>query len=607
MSYSVFDVRCTRACVITGLATLVLASTADCVVTNQGNCLYQGGDAWCRRGDLGNICIAPVDGSLEGSRVDGCHDALTAELEAHAHVKYGLVQVVFNQEAGRDPGEVYFGSLEGHAEALVQLGELEAGCEIPFASGQPLVDDAVALRAELDPPGTRVDNRKSFLTAAQRVRFTEMNDGLDELFAPCLVDGGTETDGSGTETETGGETDESTGTTGTTGPMPCVIDDECADVDPAAPFCNPVGECVSCDGVGDPDAACAGADAMTPLCVADTCVACTADATTVCDDQLLLCDVDANTCTPCTEHGQCGSGACELAVGRCFPSDFVVRVDDATAMPAPDFTTIQDAVDAIVAMGQGVVIVHELNGGASYQGGVEIDGGKTVALLAANGEAPIVQGTGMNPGVRVQGAGTVAYIDGLTFAGNTAGLGIVVDGSLVWVDRGQISQNSGGGVSVDGGAEFTLRNSFVGLNGGQFADTRGLTATDGTITVVYSSIAANDGDGSTGPVSMACGASVAGEVRNSIVASGDDTIGCSTITFNNNVVDTAGLDGMNNTVASFNPAWFPGIAMGDLHVLPGAPFVDVAEWSAGDPGTDIDGDPRPTEDGAPDYCGADVP
>ena len=48
----------------------------------------------------------------------------------------------------------------------------------------------------------------------------------------------------------------------TTGSIPCDDDDDC--MTPGAPFCGPAGECTDCDGMNDPDAACAGLDEGTP-------------------------------------------------------------------------------------------------------------------------------------------------------------------------------------------------------------------------------------------------------------------------------------------------------------------------------------------------------
>lgn len=63
---------------------------------------------------------------------------------------------------------------------------------------------------------------------------------------------------------------------------------------------------------------------------------------------------------------------------------------------------------------------------------------------------------------------------------------------------------------------------------------------------------------------------------------------------------------MDNTMPQL---WFVGYGTGDFHLQNEGLtlFADVAQWRAGYPPTDIDGEARPTSDGDLDYAGADVP
>lgn len=67
--------------------------------------------------------------------------------------------------------------------------------------------------------------------------------------------------------------------------------------------------------------------------------------------------------------------------------------------------------------------------------------------------------------------------------------------------------------------------------------------------------------------------------------------------------------GDNTALGPMNTNWFvPAFNQGDLH-LSGTHPVEIetaATWLAGDPATDIDGDARPTMDGAADFAGADL-
>lgn len=347
----------------------------------------------------------------------------------------------------------------------------------------------------------------------------------------------------------------------------------------------------------DPDGACAELDPMTPLCVAGACVACTPENPVVCDDQLLLCDGDTNACVPCTEHEQCASGACELAMGRCFPEDFVVTVDgDGGA----DYTSIAAAVGDVDDGLHGVIVVHELNGAGTYQtpGGLIVGGGKTIALLAAPGEAPIIQGTGGNAGLRVEVAGTVVYVDGLEVS-NSAAQGLVVDEALAWVDRSRIVGNDGGGIVAQSSAELTLRNCFVG---GAAADVDAVGVTNSNIEMLYTTVGGGTVLGGRARALFCQGTSTA-NVRNGILVSADPMpeVECTGATLTNSATEAE--------VGNLNIGWFNGYAAGNfaLSASGAMVFADVAVWQTGDPTTDIDGDARPTSDGAMDYAGADVP
>ena len=337
---------------------------------------------------------------------------------------------------------------------------------------------------------------------------------------------------------------------------------------------------------------------MAPLCVGEACVACTPENPLVCDEQLLLCDGTTNACVPCVAHDECGSGACELAVGTCFPPGTVVHVDDDGGQ---DFMTVAAAVMSVGAGAHGVIVVHEIDDGTGYPSST-IDGGKVIALLAAPGEAPIVQGTMGNPGLLVEGAGTILYMDGLRVAGNTMGLGLRVNGAFAWVDRSRIVQNSGGGVLAENEAELVLRNCFVG---GDVSDVNALVVTGATADIVYTTA----GGGFGAATALTCDLAATVTVRNSLfVARTDsDEISCAaTIEHSAAELD---LGGTNASLGSMATTWFMGYGTGDFHLVPAHPVaIDTAAlWSTGDPLTDIDGDPRPTVDGTPDFAGADVP
>ncbi|MEX1367185.1 MAG: hypothetical protein AB1Z98_28920 [Nannocystaceae bacterium] len=317
----------------------------------------------------------------------------------------------------------------------------------------------------------------------------------------------------------------------------------------------------------------------------------------MCDAELLLCDEDANACVSCTEHEQCASGACELAVGRCFPEDVVVHVDQDGGQ---DFSSVTVAVGSIGDGMAGVIVVHEagMDGLTAYQGLVQVDGGKTIALLAAAGEAPILQGTGVNPGVRAQDAETTLYVDGIGISGNAGGVGLEVDGATAGVDRSRIDDNNGGGVQAQSMANLTLRNCFVG---GIAADVDAIALNEADLTMLYTTVGGGSVVSGRTRALFCDGASVA-SVRNSILVSLDtmSEVECPTVTLTTSATEAE---------VGFSAAWFDGYAAGEFSLSASGmtTFEGLAQWQAGDPATDIDGDARPDVDGTADYAGADVP
>lgn len=392
------------------------------------------------------------------------------------------------------------------------------------------------------------------------------------------------------------ETADSSGSS-TTGPMPCLENEDCDD--PGAPFCEPVsGECVTCAATADPDGACAGSDPTAPLCVDAACVQCTAENTAVCDELHLLCDDESHVCVPCAAHEQCASGACDLAVGQCFPDGLVVHVDgDGGA----DFMTVTAAVADVADGADGIIVVHELDSGAPYVGSVLLDGGKRIALLGATGETAIIQGIGVSPGLRIVEGSTTAYVDGLELSNATA-TGVVVDGAFAWFDRTRIVGNDGGGILAQNGAQLTLRNCFAG--GNVEADVLELQASSAD--VIFTTLGA--GLGVT--TSISCDAVGTANVRNSLIVSrsDEDEVACGNVDATYTASETM-LDGTGNVaLGAMVTTWFTDFNGGDFH-LTTAPAVvgNTAQWEAGDPAIDIDGDDRPSTDGASDFAGADRP
>lgn len=412
--------------------------------------------------------------------------------------------------------------------------------------------------------------------------------------SPCGLEnpeceaGGT-TDGS--SSGTGSSSDDSgtaTGSGSTTGPAPCIANEDCTD--PLAPFCEPEGGlCIGCNALEDGNVACAELDPANPVCEDGACVQCTAAVPDACEGMTPVCDEITNECVPCTAHDQCGEAACNLFTGACLPPDAVVHVG-----PGQMYATIDAAVNSFAMGAEGTIVIH---GSGPFDDSVILNGDRTVAFLANPGDAPrwVLAGGGL-PQLSVDGS--TALLDGLRLSGNADDLGIVVDGGRAWVDRSRIIDNNGGGILAQASAELVLRNCFVGGS----INVIGVEVVDASASVLYSTIttstfAAAPAFGCTTPVTV--------DIRNSIIVSqggtSPDELSCMAA----NVTSSA----TEADVGALVPTWFANFDTGDFHLTGSgaATFAGIAQWQAGDPPTDIDGNPRPSDDGTADHAGADVP
>jgi hypothetical protein len=392
--------------------------------------------------------------------------------------------------------------------------------------------------------------------------------------------GGPTTQGTGSMSNSGSETD--TGSS-STAPGGCVASIEC--IDPEAPICEDT-ECVPCST----DEQCADRDAGMPACRADgQCVACTPSNASACVDSTPVCNA-ANECEGCRFHEQCEGTACEIATGACFADTCVVEVDrDGGA----DYESIDDAIaDGCV------VVVRDAAGG--YPEEVTIAGGISVAILAADGASPILAGSvgSGQPALEITGGATV-YVQGLRINGNDmGGLGVEVNAATIYLDRTTVGGNAGGGITFSNAAEGHLRNCFVG---GDVSDIAAVDVAGSSVEILYSTLGAGFGSAAA----LRCDGPASVDVRNSLlVARTDDPeVDCST--------DSLETSATEADLGDMNTNWFTagGFASGNFHLslLAPAAILSAGEWRTGDPATDIDGELRPTEPGAVDAAGADVP
>ena len=439
---------------------------------------------------------------------------------------------------------------------------------------------------------------------------------LEQPSTLCHVVGGfdadTETSGSssGTSISDGSSTTAAEDTTlgETTSSAGCELDADC--MSPDAPFCDPTGDCVSCDVLSDPNAACEGLDPANPVCDAGACVQCTTEQTDACDGQTPVCGAD-NACTACTEHAECPQSACHLdgpIAGACFDVAEVVTIGSSTELSM-----------ALGALGPDDDAVFVLDAG-TYGLTVDVGSNAEVAVISSGMNPPILTGNGARA-VEVFGNGLV-YLWGIQVSNtDIGGDGLSCSGTAVWLDDSDVRNNGQLGMDVSGGCaahlrrtvvynntaggidvssgQLLMRNSAVGRNGDDLSSTVGGLRLDGTaVDITYSSLVGNEALNSTRG-SLFCVGGETGSIRNSIlVGVGSSIGGCDGLTFENDALDDPGVMGTNvQDVGPTMPAWFSGLGVGDFHLTTtGAmAFGGLATWEVGDPLTDVDGDPIATD------------
>lgn len=432
---------------------------------------------------------------------------------------------------------------------------------------------------------------------------------VDACYSPCGGRSTIDADGSCAMEDTsssseGGTTTgpaSSSGATDTTaGPVPCAGPEDCPD--PDAPFCNDDGLCLPCNLAPLPalaDAACAAIDPLLPLCRDDgACVACTSSRHDACDPDLLVCDDSLGLCVPCLAHEPCPSTACQLDLGLCFPPDSVLHID---GDGPSDYPSLGAAIPFINGGTLAVLVLHELEGGAPYTQDVLVSGDRTLAILAAPGESPRLQGLAGDTLSLTSGA--TVYLDRVHLS-LSAGRGLLVDDATVFVDRSRIVQNTSGGIRAQNGAQLSIRSSFVG---GSVNNVPAFDVNNATATLSYVTIGAGFGTARA----LTCNATSTVEAKSSIFVSEDSggaEVLCLPATIEHSATELD-LGGTNVALGDVSTGWFVGYSTGDFHLAPSHPIaIDTAAlFQLGDPPTDIDGDPRPTVDATPDFAGADVP
>lgn len=254
---------------------------------------------------------------------------------------------------------------------------------------------------------------------------------------------------------------------------------------------------------GEPECAAEGArddacPAEAPYCAGGACTACP-DLPASCadiDPATPVCDALTGTCSACTEHDECASGACRIATGECFGDDNRLWVSAdadcmaATGSEAAPFCTVDEAIAVVMDQpGREPWAVFVAGAGVPYM--LSDDAGLPERPFALIGPSSGVAAelVGLPPAhLLVAGAGHDYYLARLSLDASGSD-GTVLDcvvGEL-WADDLQIESGTIG-LAV-GGCEVRMRRSAVR----EAQDWGVVVGPDGQLTIDEGEIQSNNG------------------------------------------------------------------------------------------------------------------
>jgi hypothetical protein len=338
----------------------------------------------------------------------------------------------------------------------------------------------------------------------------------------------------------------------------------------------------------------------TPACAPDgSCVQCTPQQPDACTDNTPVCNPSSLSCTPCAFHAQCPASACNIFSGACIDASPI------SVGPGETFTDLTAAINSINTGSESEAVILLKQG--DYDGPFNTNvTGKIIAILAQNGRPNLsVPTVSTSPTLTVNNNTTV-LLQGINLTLNGSSLGIDAKGNLA-LDDVEVRQNDGGGIDAGSTADIRVRNTFIASNGN--AD--GISLGGGSLELLYSSVHAGSLS-TTNVEAINCDDGNNITIRNSILFSegmAATVNNCTNATISFTASDTtSALPGNDNSIFDLtNPGgYFANLGQGNLR-LEGPnkdQFQNLAQWLDGDPPGDIDGNPRPSTDMAPDTPGA---
>ncbi len=460
-----------------------------------------------------------------------------------------------------------------------------------------------------------------------------------------------------TETTTDGTTD---GTTETTGVPSC--DPETPELgcgDSSAPYCVATDVCGQCSELVSKS--CSDIDSASPACDASSgfCVECTTSDLAACSNpNAAICNPYVLECSPCFEHDQCASMACNIESGMCFPDqeDKIIWVHNRENCAVEDgseenpYCSLADAFSQ-KALPQQSITFKVLDGGEMFPQSdpLSIVGDYIVSIV--NGEPdgepkPRFRTTDSENSALFIDVGAHVFIDGLRFDGNPQAIAqpmITINGGMsrLYIDRSELTNNNS--LAWVNGGEVHVRRTTI------YDNAEGVLVTGGTLLIENSYFAHNGTPNATegmppgtnkyAPLRVNGGGAVMVTyttfvANSSLFASVLDCIGVNNVDNsrirNSVLIGKTPLEqnGLNMGCGSVidpetnlqiaYPQMLAEVDLSDIfadepmdggiyRALEGGELMGLTMRNPEDPYMDYDGDARSLDDESNDYAGADIP
>ena len=387
-----------------------------------------------------------------------------------------------------------------------------------------------------------------------------------------------------------------------------------------AKFCAAHPDDVQCRVDASPSQGCSSSvECVAPL-VCDvmgtqTCVACTLAEPAACTGTTPVCGGD-HLCHGCASHAEClGSGVC-LPDGSCADAGQVAYVEPAPGGSDNTRCTLTMPCTKVASALQAVRPYVKISGTNDEGGTITIDN-RYVTLLGGS-DAKLTR-TSIGLHVEVKGTSEVQIQDleisgalgaqgvGISMpTGNTAKLtlqrvkltnntggGISANGGTLTINQSTISGNTGGGLSVTN-AEFEIVNSLIVKNGSPSSSYGGVVLSQintGTRRFEFNTIVQNQTTSGITPGVLCLAVGTMLTLTNAIVYDNGTGLqvegpNCEWSYSDIGPMAVAGTGNLNSAPQFVNPA------QADFHLQSGSPAKDAADLEAS-LAIDIDGDPRP--------------